>query len=643
MSGQATNSANISRVAKATSQAVHLVCHPEYTYWKPEWSKLRDCISGQREIKRKAEVYLPAMKGADGDDYAIYLQRATFYNMVAQTLNGMLGQVFRRDPIIRNLPPKFKDAVTNFAKDQTGFVGFTKTVMGEQIGMGRFGVLVDAPATVTKDKPASYAVGYAAENIIDWRFESVNGVIQPTWVLLREFERENSGGPTRNNPWMNSPKTSSEARLDRRREQEARRAGKPIPSRTTEGYTYETIYRELLLTTDDNGALIYVQNVYKDDPNSQPIAQYIPRVRGKALDFIPFKFFGATSNVADCEKPPILDIADLNLSHYRTYAELEYGRLFTALPVYYAPGSDADGASEYHIGPNMVWEVPDGSTPGILEYTGQGLKALETALADKERQIAAIGGRLMPGASKSVSESNNQTQLREANEQSLLLNVIQAAEAGMRQVVRWWLMWRDVPLAETESLRYEINQDFLTTPIGAREIRAIQMLYQDGIIPVEVLFEFYRKAELVQSSMDIDEFKALLNDPNSFINNPDAQARQRGYASRAQELEQAHIAREVDMERERIDHERRKLDMDEEKLEIAAAVGSTSVSATRKLGDPEGAAPSKAEAGQIDVQKKAAATAAAAQKAAAKQAALKPKTPPAPARPAAPKPSTGNQ
>lgn len=176
MAGTTPNSTNIARVDRGVIATIYTDVHPEYDYWKSDWQKLRDVLAGQREIKKKTETYLPAMPGADGDDYAQYISRAVFYNMTAQTLNGMLGQVFRREPVIRNLPDRFKDAVRRFAKDGSAHTTFTKTVMGEQIGMGRFGVLVDAPANPTKRTPSSYAVGYAAENIIDWDIEDVDGV-----------------------------------------------------------------------------------------------------------------------------------------------------------------------------------------------------------------------------------------------------------------------------------------------------------------------------------------------------------------------------------------------------------------------------------------------------------------------------------
>lgn len=602
MAGQTPNSTNINRVARATSQAVYLNTHPEYQYYRTDWTKLRDILSGQREIKRKGVAYLPAMKGADNDDYAIYLERATFFNMLAQTRDGMTGMVFRRDPAIKYLPAKFKDSVRRFAKDGSAHVIFAKSVLSEQAGVGRYGVLVDAPATQPRGAPpSSYAVGYAAENILDWdEVVDEGGFYVPSRVLLREF--------VRNIDWARpkEPMSTKEARKQRAQGAASDQVVRPT-ARTLGGYSYVTIYRELLLEDVEypSGEVkpAYVQYVYEEDPNGRPLMRIVPTVRGEPIPFIPFKFFGASGNTPDVERPPLIDIADLNLSHYRTYAELEYGRLFTALPVYYAPGTDSEGTGEYHIGPNMVWEVPQGSEPGILEYTGQGLKALETALNDKERQIAAIGGRLMPGASKSVSESNNQTVLREANEQSLLLNMIQACEAGMTEVVRWWLMWRDIPLSETEDLRYEINTDFLSTPIGAREMRAIQLMANDGLLPDELFYGYMRKAEVISADITFEEFQAMRRDPDSFLNNPDAQARQRGFTSRTQEIDQSRMAREADFQQQKLDLQERSVEVQEGHAEVAHAAGSTSISGSRELGDPEQAAPAIAKKDALAIQR----------------------------------------
>lgn len=662
MSGFVPNSVNIDRTQRAVQAFSHVVVHPEYDYWRREWSKIRDAIAGEREIKNKGPIYLRPMTGADKDQYAEYLHRAVFYNMSHQTLAGMVGQVFRRPPTVRGLPQpgrivsrgpageevvvaegqKLLPMLARFAKDGTSHSSFAKTIATEQLGLGRFVVLVDAADKDVNGRPQSFAVGYSAENVIDWTVEEVDGFFVPTRVLLREFVREQPEY-SEQNPWIGEQRRGKK----RKRPQTAmmrNNAGElvaltgrrpPEPS-VAGGHVYVTFYRELLLEVQDDGSRIYRQRVFKEDPLGLPMKVITPLVRGNPLRFIPVVFFGAHSNAADVEKPPLLDIVDLNLKHYRTYAELEYGRFYTALPTYYAPGNADNDAAEYHIGPGTVWEVPSGETPGILEFKGEGLKTLERALNEKEQQIAAIGGRMMPGASKSTSESNQQSALREANEQSLLLNVITALEEGMTQVVRYWLMFRDVPLSDTAGVRYEIDTTFLSTALDARAIRAVQQLVEQGHLTVDHLYEVWIKYGLIPSSETLEEFKVKMADPQSFLGQPDAEAMRRGYVSRAQELEQARLAREADFQERELDLQERARLLEEEKFALAQQFGSTTVSASRKLGDPEQAPPSQAEKQALDIQRKQAETQAKQAEAARSQSA---KTQPAPAAPGVPDPS----
>ena len=502
MAGQSNNSANINRV-KRGHVAATVIVHPEYEYWRRDWTKVRDCIAGQRVIKSKGTTYLRKLKGADQGEYNEYLDGANFFNMTGQTLNGMHGQVFRRAPLLRNFPDDRVDDLVRFGKDGCTHIAFAKTVVTEQCSIGRYGVLVDAPESSAK----SYAVGYAAEDILDWDEADIAGEQKLMRVLLREYVREAGSRSTGRNSAFST-------------------------------YRYGVRHRELLLVPnpETESGWSYVQRIYGEDVNGA-FREVEPLIRGLPLEEIPFVFFGGSGNTSDCEKPPLLDIAELNISHYRTYADLEHGRSYTALPIYYAPGGEGSGASEYHLGPNMVWEVAEGANPpGIIEYKGDGLKTLEKALSTKEAQIAAIGGRLLPGMGEGVSESDNQSTLREASEQSILMSVILATQDGMSRVVRYWLMWRDKPLRDTAKVRYEINTDFLTGAIDARALRAMQLMWESGLLPVEVMFDYLRKTEVLNDHWTVEDFLERLRDPEAFTNNPDAQAKQRGFKDRAQEL-----------------------------------------------------------------------------------------------------------
>ncbi len=554
MAGQAPNSANIERVSRAASSRTnYVITHPEYQYYYTDWYKIRDCIAGQREIKKKSEVYLRRQPKSDEQEYKEYLDDAIFFNMTAQTLNGMTGQVFRRIPSINALSPALKKEMHAFGKDGSTHIAFAKTVVAEQCAMGRYGVLVDAPTQGIGPKAQSYAVGYQAENILDWTIEAVNGQNVLTRVLLREFIREmvieEAGAAT----------TTSD--------------GRKTNARTTYAwpYYYKARYRELLLIEDPDSptGYGYYQNVYGDGgPSGAPIETFRPEIRGNPIPYIPFVFFGASGNQPDVEKPPLLDIADLNVSHYKTYAELEAGRRYIGLPIYVAPGGASvsaqaagSGVSEYHLGPNTVWEVPNGAQPTILECKGEGLKGLERALSTKEGQIAAIGGRLLPGMGQGTSESDNQSALREASEQSILLNVILAAQDGMSLVVRYWAAWRDVPFDTTTELRYIINTDFLTQSLDARVLRAMQLMWESGLAPIEVLYDFLRSQQVLDDTWTLELYIQRMQDPTAFLNNPDAMARQKGFDSRKQELDEEARKIEQDFQQDEIELQKYQLGM----------------------------------------------------------------------------------
>ena len=213
-------------------------------------------------------------------------------------------------------------------------------------------------------------------------------------------------------------------------------------------FSFRARYRVLTLTLDETtGTYIYEQLVFVDREatgmpaiDAPPDFTIIPTVRGEPLNYIPFQIIGPFTNTMDIEKPPMLDIVSLNLSHYKSYAQLEQGRYYTGNPIYWAKTS-GEGPGEYYVGPDVVWELGIDDDAGIIEFQGNGLKFLESALLGKEQQIAAIGGRMMPGTSRAAAESDNSLKLKEQNEQTLLLNIADTIDESFTQALRWWAGW----------------------------------------------------------------------------------------------------------------------------------------------------------------------------------------------------------
>lgn len=483
--------------------------HPDYIYWAPHWETIRDSEIGEIEIKRKREKYLPKLAGHNSTQYDAYLHRAVFFNMTAKTLNALYGTVFKRAPKVSGLTKSLRESSKHFSKDGMSLHLTAKTAVKEVLAVARYGMLVDSDASGAGD---AYVACYTTENIMDWEVGSVDGRQQYTRVVLREISYDRS-------------------------------------SNNISTFQYVTNYRVLVLTPTADGH-VYEQHIYNDaDSTTAPDAALVPTeiivptVRGNTLDYIPFIAIGPFTNQPNIQKPPIMDIISLNLSHYSSYAQLEHGRFYTANPVYYAR-TDSTEDVDYFVGPDTVWLMGKDDNAGIIEFAGQGLKFLENALDTKETQIAAIGGRMMPGTSAAAAESDNSLKLKEQNEQTLLLNISDTVDEAITQVVVWWADWNNATASVMLNIQFELNRDFLLKDIGAREFRAIHQMYDDGIIPVDVVYDYLRKADVIPEWMDAAEYKKLLVDSKQFPHMVDVLAQMQGYpdAKSFQEFKMARMA-----------------------------------------------------------------------------------------------------
>lgn len=496
--------------------------HPELLYWIDDYKRVRDAIAGEKEIKAEGQLYLPMFDGMEADEYQSYLTRATYYNFTEKTLQAMTGSVLRRNPVFKNLPERLEPGLERVTNDNQSFLAFAEFTLTEMIALGRFGILVDMPAVATQ-VPQPYLTGYTAENILDWEedVDRLTGRTVLTKVVLRELFR-------------GSDKFGNQKYFPR--------------------------YRVLRLAGG-----VYTQEVFEKadgDPtltadNSKGVVT--PKIKGKPLNFIPFFLAGVAGSVPRIKSPPLLAIANLNISHYQSYAHLEQGLFYTGFPIYNVEddGAGAD-VPEFELGANRVWITRKGCSARIMEFNGHGLKFLENILDIKEQQASALGGRMMGVRAVASSESNNAEKIKERNEQAVLLKITSRLDEAFTFALRLWALMSGASQEEANKIKVEFNKDFLFDGIGAREFRAIHAMYKDGIIPIDVVYHYLRKGDVIPDWMTIEEFKEQLdNYETSFPNQPDAEARSEGFPDRKSQLAEDRADEDAEREDEQADLDRR--------------------------------------------------------------------------------------
>lgn len=459
--------------------------HKDYEEHYPQWEVMEDVLEGEDEVHSEGQKYLPMLSGQNSTEYAAYVMRTPFYNATARTVDGLVGMIFRKAPTI-TAPAGMQAIVDDMTLDNTGLDELAERITRELVGIGRYGILVEYPKpldnVVTLADQASsnlrpYVTTYEAEQIINWRMERINNVMQPVMIALEEeicvYKNE------------------------------------------FESEEIEQI-RVLILR---NG--VYMQEVYRELENKEKKKEWVlveeitPLMRGVPLNYIPFICMNARGVYMTPDKPPMYDLATLNLSHYRTNADLEHGAHFTGLPTAFISGyqktDEKDGI--FTIGSANAWVFPDPSANAkYLEFTGQGLDTLRNIKKDKEDNLAILGARML-APEKKQSEAADTVRMRHAGDGAILSAITNAVSQGLNKALEIIAQWEG-----TQPATISLNEDYLDRNLNAQDLQALVGAWQQGAISDETLFYNMKKGEIIDEySTFEDEQARIANQPPRLI------------------------------------------------------------------------------------------------------------------------------
>lgn len=434
--------------------------HSQYAKMLPIWEKCNDAVEGQHAIHNAGVKYLPELKDQTAEDYNAYKLRASFFNATGRTLDGLVGMVFRKSPIV-DAPSGMNAIIGDINLAGSTLDGFADIITREVLKLSRTGVLVEYPQVT--EQPANlaqasaqnlrpYASLYPAKTILNWRIERVNNVSQPTMIALMEEYTVSDDGFEK--------KTAEQVRV-------------------------------LKL---ENGK--YLQRIYRKNQKQEWVKDgddIIPLMSNKPLNFIPFYVFGASSNTFDEQMPVLLDLVDLNLAHYRVTADYEHGCHFAGLPTAVITGYQAAENEKLYIGSATAWVFPAPEADAkFLEFTGQGLEPLSKNLESKQNQMASIGARMLEQQKNGV-ESEGAMQMRSTGESSVLAGIATLISQQLSKMLTFMAEWEGI----TYPCKVQLNTDYFPVAMTAQQLAELVKSWQAGAISFTTLFENLKRGEVV--------------------------------------------------------------------------------------------------------------------------------------------------
>lgn len=466
--------------------------HSLYSENLPIWQRCRILSSGQRAVKNAGTEFLPKLSGQDSPMYESYLKRAYYFNASGRTVDGLTGVVFRKPPQVK-FPESHLDFLESVNLEGSPFESFSRRVFKNVVMTGRHGVLLDIEDGEAGALP--YFESYSAEAIINWRMEKIDGKTRLSLVVLQEEVEV-----------LNIKDEFV------RGKQKQLRVLRLLPTRATDdGGSIVITGPDTAIPSDSP---IYKVEIWIENPKqvTREEDKYIldsvvfPMIRGAFISYIPFVFMGPTESSMLIQKPMIEDLCDVNESHFHSSADIEHGRHFTALPTAWVAGFNPD--QELVIGSQTAWvtENPD-ARAGFLEYTGQGLQALENAMNSKEAQMAILGARMLEVPRKAVEAEGTHAQ-RQAGEQSVLASAAASVEAGFTTILIWTAQW--LMATEDPDVEVEFNKDYMPKGLEPQMLTALFAVLQANRMSWETFAYNLQQGELYPDGHTSEEELELI-------------------------------------------------------------------------------------------------------------------------------------
>ena len=448
----------------------------EFTDMLPVWKRCMDVCAGQDAIHSGGVTYLPQLKDQDITEYNNYLKRTPFYNATWRTIVGLQGMLFRKPPTVV-VPDIVKPMIKNIDLAGTSLHIFALETAEECLKVGRVGIFVDFPvvpegATAADALVHNYRPSmrmYKTASIINWKTITINNETILSMIVLKEV---------------------SDVKVDEFED-------KAVPQ-----------WRVLDLMTIGNTSkdLVYRVRVYQRDEDKDLdvlISEAYPMINGGFLNRIPFQFIGVDDTDCDIDEPPLIDLVDMNISHYQTTADYEHGCHFTGLPTPVITGytPEIDG-SKFYIGSTTAWVFNRSDAKAFyLEFTGEGLGSLKANMDKKEGHMAILGARMLEVQVRGV-ESANTAAIHRGGEQSMLASVAQSISIGMTNVLKIFCNFAGAPISDdvdkaVTQCKFDLNRDFFPVPMDALTLTAIIAAWQNGAISYETMFSNLQTAEII--------------------------------------------------------------------------------------------------------------------------------------------------
>jgi len=413
---------------------------------EPHWILIEDLVGGTYELRRRHRRYLPQEPRELDESYDARLSRSVcppYYQRLERMLAGMLT----RKPVrLNDVSDIVREQLFDVDLQGNDLNVWTYEATRKLVRYGHIGVLVDAPAAGELGRP--YWVTYTPREILGWRTEMRDGAQQLSQLRLLEKVIVPDGD-----------------------------------------YGEKEVEQVRVLTP---GAF----EIHRMGKNGQ---LEIHDSGVTTLDHIPFAV--AYSNRVNFmeSRPPLEDIAELNLKAYQVQSDLDNQLHISAVPMLAFFGFPSS-AEEVSAGPGEAISFP---AEGRAEYIAPPSNAFDSQFRRLDQlayQINELGLSAVLGQ-KLSAETAEAKRIDRSQGDSTMMVIAQ----NMQDLIDNCLAHHAHYLNIADVGSSFVNRDFLGTRLEPQEIQSLLQLYTAGTITQKTLLDQLYEGEVLGDEFDVEE------------------------------------------------------------------------------------------------------------------------------------------
>jgi hypothetical protein len=412
---------------------------------EPHWILIEDLMQGTYGMRKKHRRYLPQEPRELDESYDNRLARSVcppYYQRLERMLAGMLT----RKPVrLDDTSDTIREQLFDVDLQGNDLNVWTYETARKLVRYGHIGTLVDAPS----DGGRPYWVTYTPRQILGWRSELQDGQQRLTQLRLLESTIVPDG--------QYGEKAVEQVRL------------------LTPG-AYELHQR------DDNGEFRVI-----DEGTT-------------SLSEIPFSVAYANRHGYLESRPPLEDIAELNLKTYQVQSDLDNQLHISAVPMLAFYGFPS-AAEEVSAGPGEAIAFPSDGRAEYIEPGGSSFDYQFRRLEQLAAQINELGLSAVLGQ-KLSAETAEAKRIDRSQGDSTMMVIAQNVQDMIDNSLQYHAQYLGQNEAAGSCL---VNRDFIGARLEPQEIQSLLQLYTAGTITQETLLQNLADGEVLGDDFNVEE------------------------------------------------------------------------------------------------------------------------------------------